>query len=67
MEQCLNWHRAEDRWRRDWLATCKNWILKGIHWEEDRANQKRKEKPQYELDKRGGKMTDMKDILKVVK
>ena len=63
----MNWHRAEDRWRRDWVATCQNWIKKHVRWKAERAQQ---ERPQYDLDKRqadGGNVTHISEVFRRLK
>jgi len=64
VEECLNWHRAEDRWRRDWVATCENWMKKHVRWKVERRQE---ERPQHDLDKRESGMASVTHISDVMK
>ena len=67
VEECLNWHRREDIWRRDWQATYRNWIKKHVRWQVER---RQTEKPQYDLASREsgpGSVTHISDVLRHVK
>ncbi len=64
MEICLDWHRANDIWRRDWSATMRNWLRNAATFAAERRQRYPDEKPQQRRGRSGDrKPTDLKDTL----
>ncbi len=63
-EFCLDWHRSEDRWRRDWPSTIRNWIRRSAEFADERGKRRPNEKPQMSEGRSGVRQpTRIRDTL----